>query len=206
MFRAFPSTDDDDDDDHHKHAVATKTWHYYSGPGGDLENLRLFTGNSNPELATEIAHYLGLNLSPATVGRFSDGEIKIQVHENVRQKHVFVIQPVSSPVNDTLVELLLMISTLRRASAAEITAVIPYYGYERQDRKLASRVPISAADVAIMLEEMGVDRVVAVDLHGGQIGGFFPPSVPVENLESTPIGQEDGVHTYMQIEHKDRGA
>jgi len=176
------------DDDHHKHSVATKTWHYYSGPGGNLENLRLFAGNSNPGLAEEIAHYLGVDVSKATVGRFSDGEIKIQVHENVRQTHCFVVQPTSSPVNDNLMELLLLVSTLRRASAAEITVVIPYYGYERADRKLSSRVPISAADVALMLEEMGVDRVVSVDLHGGQIQGFFSPSVPVENLDSMPIG------------------
>ncbi len=129
-----------------------------------------------------------MELNKATVGKFADGETKIQVHDNVRQTHCFVIQPVSSPVNDSLVELLLMISTLRRASAAEITAVIPYFGYERQDRKLASRVPISAADVALMLEECGVDRVVAVDLHGGQIQGFFGPAVPVDDLESMPIG------------------
>jgi len=177
-----------EDDDFHKHSVATKTWHYYSGPGGELSNLRLFAGNSNRALATEIAHYLGMKVSDATVSKFSDGETKIQIHENVRQTHCFVIQPTSSPVNDSLMELLLMISTLRRASAAEITAVIPYYGYERADRKLSSRTPISAADVAIMLEEMGVDRVVSVDLHGGQIAGFFPPSIPVENLESMPIG------------------
>jgi ribose-phosphate pyrophosphokinase len=136
-----------------------------------MSNMRLFTGNSNPELAREIAQYLGLSLSPATVESFSDGECKIQVHENVRQTHCFVIQSTSSPVNDSLVELLLLVSTLRRASAAEITAVIPYYGYSRQDRKMASRVPISAADVALLLEEMGVDRVVSVDLHGGQIQG-----------------------------------
>jgi len=100
--------------------------HYYSGPGGDLANMRVFSGNSNPQLAREIAQYLGLQLSSATVDRFSDGEIKIQVHDNVRQTHCVIIQPVSSPVNDSLMELLLLISTLRRASAAEITAVIPY--------------------------------------------------------------------------------
>lgn len=127
-------------------------------------------------------------MNRATVGRFSDGEIKIQVHDNVRQTHCFIVQPISNPVNDNLMELLLLVSTLRRASAAEITVVMPYFGYERQDRKLASRVPISAADVAIMLEEMGVDRVVAVDLHAGQIQGFFPPQTPVENIDSMAIG------------------
>ena len=124
--------------------------HYYSGPGGELSNLRLFSGSSNPELAAEIGHYLGVNVNAATVGKYSDGETQIQVHDNVRQTHCFIVQPVSSPVNDSLMELLLLISTLRRASAAEITAVIPYYGYERADRKLSSRTPISAADVAIM--------------------------------------------------------
>ena len=117
---------DDSDEDKHKHAVATKTWRYYSGPGGELSNMRLFSGNSNPELAKEIASYLGIQVSSATVGHFIDGETKIQINENVRQTHCFVVQPVSSPVNDTLMELLLLISTLRRASAAEITAVIPY--------------------------------------------------------------------------------
>lgn len=118
--------DVDAEEDKHKHAVATKTWKYYSGPGGELSNMRLFSGNSNPELAKEIAQYLGIELSSATVGHFIDGETKIQVNENVRQTHCFVVQPVSSPVNDSLMELLLLISTLRRASAAEITAVIPY--------------------------------------------------------------------------------
>merc|ERR1719421_101364 len=110
------------------------------------------------------------------------------IQENVRGKDVYLIQPTSPPVNETLMELLLMISTMRRASAQKITAVIPYYGYARQDRKMTSRVPISAADVARLLEAMGVDRVVAVDLHCGQIQGFFGPRVPVDNLDGGTVG------------------
>jgi ribose-phosphate pyrophosphokinase len=127
--------------------------------------MRLFSGTAHPELALEISRYLGVPLSRATVGEFADGECKIQVHDNVRESHCFIVQPTCFPVHDNLVELLLLISTLRRASAKEITAVVPYYGYCRQDRKMASRVPISAADIAIMLEEMGVDRLITIDLH-----------------------------------------
>jgi ribose-phosphate pyrophosphokinase len=120
--------------------------------------------------------------------RFADGEVNVVINENVRGKDVYIIQPTSPPVNETLMELLLMISTMRRASARKITAVIPYYGYARQDRKMAARVPISAADVARLLEAMGVDRVVAVDLHCGQIQGFFGPRVPVDNLDGGTVG------------------
>jgi ribose-phosphate pyrophosphokinase len=171
--------------------VSTKKWHLYTGinPDNKMPDLMLFTGDGNPKLAQEISKYLGIPLSKAKVSQFADGECAIQILENVREKHCFVIQPCSFPnANDQLVELLLLISTLRRSSAAEITAVIPFYPYSRADRKLASRIPISAADVALMLEEMGVDRVVAVDLHSGQIAGFFSPNTPVENLDSYAIG------------------
>jgi ribose-phosphate pyrophosphokinase len=131
--------------------------------------IKLFTGNANKPLAQDIANHLGMGLGKIHVSRFADGEVNVIVNENVRGKDVYIIQPTSPPVNETLMELLLMISTMRRASARKITAIIPYYGYARQDRKMQARVPISAADVARLLEAMGVDRVVAVDLHCGQI-------------------------------------
>ncbi|CAM9878192.1 unnamed protein product, partial [Phaeothamnion confervicola] len=155
---------------------------------------QVFCGNANPALAKEIAAYLGINLGKLGASRFADGEVNVMVGENVRGKDVYVIQPTHMPVNENLVELLLMVSTMRRASARRITAVIPYYGYARQaslsaaDRKMTARVPISAADVARLLEAMGVDRVVAVDLHCGQIQGFFGPRVPVDNLDAGVIG------------------
>ena len=147
-------------------------------------DMVLFSANANPELAAEIAALLGSPLGNATVARFADGEVNVQVHDNVRGKDVYIIQPTSPPVNEHLMELLLLVSTMRRASAERITCVIPYYGYARQDRKMTARVPISAADVARLLEAMGVDRVVAVDLHCGQIQGFFGPRVPVDNLDA----------------------
>lgn len=150
--------------------------------------LKIFSGNGNMTLALEIAKNLGINLGKATVGRFADGEVNVVIHENVRGKDVYVIQPTCTPVNDNLMELLLMVSTLRRASARRITVVIPYYGYARQDRKMQARVPISAADVARLMESMGVDRVIAVDLHCGQIQGFFGPRVPVDNLDGGIVG------------------
>jgi ribose-phosphate pyrophosphokinase len=150
--------------------------------------LKIFTGNANKPLAEDIAKFLGVSLGKVQVGRFADGEVNVIINENVRGKDVYVIQPTSPPVNETLMELLLMISTMRRASAQKITAVIPYYGYARQDRKMQARVPISAADVARLLEAMGVDRVVAVDLHCGQIQGFFGPRVPVDNLDGGMVG------------------
>lgn len=154
----------------------------------DDGEMILFSGNANPELSKEIATLLGVSLGDITVSRFADGEVNVQVHDNVRGKDVYIIQPTCSPVNEHLMELLLMVSTMRRASAERITAVIPYYGYARQDRKMAARVPISAADVARLLEAMGVDRVVAVDLHCGQIQGFFGPRVPVDNLGAGVVG------------------
>jgi ribose-phosphate pyrophosphokinase len=149
-----------------------------------LEDLRIFSGRANAPLAKEIADNLGVPLGKISIKAYADGEIGIQVHDNVRGKDVYIVQPTSPPgVNDNLMELILMISTMRRASARKITAIIPYYGYARQDRKMQSRVPISAADVARLLQSMGVDRVVAVDLHCGQIQGFFSPRCPCDNLE-----------------------
>jgi len=150
--------------------------------------LKLFSGNGNMALAMEIAKILGINLGKSTVGRFADGEVNVVIHENVRGKDVYVVQPTCPPVNNNLMELLLMVSTLNRASARRITVVIPYYGYARQDRKMQARVPIAAADVARLLEAMGIDRVIAVDLHCGQIQGFFGPRVPVDNLDGGIVG------------------
>src|SRR4029450_12336764 len=147
--------------------------------------LKLLTGNANRPLAEEIAQYLHVPLADAEVTRFSDGEVYVQVNENVRGADVFVIQPTCPPVNDTLMELLIMIDALKRPSPRRIPAVLPYYGYARQDRKVQSRVPISARLVADLLEAAGIDRVLALELHAGQIQGFFsvpgapPPARPV---------------------------
>lgn len=156
-------------------------------PLNDKGNVLLFSGSANPELANEVAERLGHKLGNAKVKRFADGECNIQIFESIRGKDIYIIQPTCPPVNEHLMELLLMISTFKRTSAKKITAIIPYYGYGRADRKMNSRVPISAADTAKMLETMGVDRVIAVDLHAGQIQGFFGPSVPVDNLEAQII-------------------
>jgi ribose-phosphate pyrophosphokinase len=145
----------------------------------------IFSGNSNPELANAICGYLKRDLGGAKVKRFSDGEIQIEIDENVRSKDVFVIQSTSSPVNDNLVELLLMIDALKRSSAKRITAVIPYFGYARQDKKVAPRVPISAKLVADLLTTAGANRIITMDLHAGQIQGFF--DIPVDNLFAAPI-------------------
>src|SRR6266567_1124464 len=147
--------------------------------------LKLLTGNANRPLAEEIAQYLRVPVADAEVARFSDGEVYVQVNENVRGADVFVIQPTCPPVNDTLMELLIMIDALKRASAHRITAVLPYYGYARQDRKVQPRVPISAKLVADLLEAAGVDRVLALDLHAGQIQGFF--NIPVDHLFAGPV-------------------
>lgn len=154
---------------------------------GDNHNVLIFSGTSNSDLAAEVAERLGHKLGSAKINRFADGECNIQIFESIRGKDIYIIQPTCPPVNENLVELLLMISTFKRTSARKITAIIPYYGYGRADRKMNSRVPISAADTAKMLETMGVDRVMAVDLHAGQIQGFFGPSVPVDNLEAQII-------------------
>ena len=145
----------------------------------------IFTGNSNPDLACKIGEYLKQPLCGAIVKRFSDGEIQIEIDENVRTKDVFVVQSTCDPVNDNLVELLLMIDALKRASARRITAVLPYYGYARQDKKVAPRVPISAKLVADLLTTAGATRVITMDLHAGQIQGFF--NIPVDNLYAAPV-------------------
>ncbi len=168
-----------------------------SEPAG-ISNMVIFSGNANPELAAEIAQWLHTDLGRITVSRFADGEVNCQVHDNVRGKDVFIVQPTCPPVNEHLMELLLMVSTMRRASAERITCVIPYYGYARQDRKMTARVPISAADVARLLEAMGVDRVVAVDLHCGQIQGFFGPRVPVDNLDAANVGVKYFAHKGLE--------
>ena len=152
-----------------------------------IQNSAVFAGNSNRPLAQEIASHLGLTLGRAQVARYADGEVSVKVLDHIRGKDVYIIQSTCPPVNEHLMELLILISTMKRASAKRITAVIPYYGYGRQDRKMSSRVPISAADVARLLENMGVDRVMACDMHCGQIQGFFGPQVPVDNLESSIV-------------------
>lgn len=147
--------------------------------------MKVFTGNANPEIAQEICNYLDMPLSTAEVRQFSDGEISVEIGENVRGTDVFVIQPTCTPVNDHLMELVIMVDALRRASARRITAVLPYYGYARQDRKIRPRVPITAKAVAEMLMAVGTRRVLCMDLHAGQIQGFF--NIPVDHLYSSPI-------------------
>jgi len=146
----------------------------------------VFAGNANPELARKIAESLDTRQGNATVGQFSDGEIAVEINENVRGKDVFVLQSTCAPTNDNLMELILMIDALRRASASRITAVVPYFGYARQDRRVRSaRVPISAKIVADMMVKAGVDRVMTMDLHADQIQGFF--DVPVDNVYASPL-------------------
>ena len=154
-----------------------------------IKSLGLFSGNANRELAEEIAHGLGTKLGAARLSRFSDGEMFCQIEENVRGVHSYVIQPTCSPVNDNLIELLIMVDALRRASAGSITAVLPYYGYARQDRKMAPRTPISSRLVADLLQVAGVSRVLCVDLHAAQIQGFF--TVPFDHLFALPVFLED---------------
>jgi len=150
-----------------------------------MQNITLFTGNANPKLAQDIAAYLGIQLGKAEVGTFSDGECAVDVLENVRGRDVFVIQPTCAPANTHLMELLVMTDALRRASARRITAVIPYYGYARQDRKARPRAPITAKLVANLITVSGCDRALCLDLHAGQIQGFF--DIPVDNLYATPV-------------------
>ena len=150
-----------------------------------MNDLSIFAGNSNAGLAHKVSKYLFKELGSSKINRFSDGEIQIEIQENVRQKDVFIIQSTCSPVNDNLMELLLMIDAMRRSSAARITAVIPYFGYARQDKKVAPRVPISAKLVADLLTNSGCCRVITMDLHAGQIQGFF--NIPVDNLYAAPI-------------------
>jgi ribose-phosphate pyrophosphokinase len=151
-----------------------------------LFNTVLFTGNANPALAHEMAKSLGVELGKASVGRFSDGEVTVEVQQNVRARDVFVVQSTCAPTNENLMELLIMVDALKRASARRITAVIPYYGYARQDRRPRSmRVPISAKVVANLLETVGVERVLTMDLHADQIQGFF--DIPVDNIYASPV-------------------
>ena len=150
-----------------------------------MHSLILFAGNSNPDLARHICRHIGIRLGEAEVKTFSDGEIQVEISENVRGKDVFVLQSTCAPVNDHLVELLLMLDAFKRASAQRITAVMPYYGYARQDKKVAPRVPISAKLVADILTVAGADRVITMDLHAGQLQGFF--NIPVDNLFAAPV-------------------
>ena len=148
-----------------------------------MRGYKVFSGTSNQELSRQIAKYLGIPLSEASIKRFSDGEISIQIGESVRGKDVFIIQPTCAPTDTNLMELLILTDALKRSSASTVTAVIPYFGYARQDRKAAPRVPITAKLVANMIETAGIDRVVTMDLHAGQIQGFF--DIPVDNLYGT---------------------
>jgi ribose-phosphate pyrophosphokinase len=151
-----------------------------------MENkIRVFSGNSNPSLAEKICVGLGVPLGQAKVKNFSDGEIMVEISENVRGRDIYVVQSTCSPTNNNLMELLIMMDALKRASAATITAVIPYYGYARQDRKVAPRTPITSKLVADLITTSGADRMVTIDLHAGQIQGFF--NIPVDNLYAAPV-------------------
>jgi len=156
--------------------------------------MKLFCGNSNPQLAKAIADHLHIPLGKATVRRFADQEIFVEIHENVRGQDVFVLQSTSYPTNDHLMELLIMIDALRRSSARRITAVIPYFGYARQDRKPGPRTPISAKLVANLITEAGANRVLTLDLHAGQIQGFF--DIPTDNLYAVPVIARDVAANY----------
>ena len=150
-----------------------------------MNDLFVFSGNAHPVLAERVCEYLRLPIGNAKVKKFSDGETQVEINENVRSKDIFVIQPTCTPVNDNLMELLLLADALRRSAAKRIIAVVPYYGYARQDKKVAPRVPISAKLVADMLEVSGVTRLITMDLHAGQIQGFF--HIPVDNLFAAPV-------------------
>lgn len=154
-----------------------------------MNGLSIFAGNSNPGLSNRISEYLAKPLGRLKVDRFSDGETQVEIHENVRRQEIYVIQSTCKPVNDNLVELLLLIDAFKRSSASKITAVIPYFGYSRQDKKVNPRVPISAKLVADLIVNTGVDRVITMDLHASQIQGFF--NIPVDNLYSAPVIIDD---------------
>ncbi len=155
-----------------------------------MADLMVFTGNANPEMAEKIVKRLGIPMGDATVTQFSDGEIAVELNENVRGRDVFVVQSTCAPTNDNLMELIVMVDALRRASAGRVTAVVPYFGYARQDRRVrSSRVPISAKVVADMMVGVGIDRVLTVDLHAEQIQGFF--DVPVDNVYASPVLLDD---------------
>jgi len=152
------------------------------------KNIKIFTGNANPRLAAEITEYLGMELSHATLTRFSDGEVNLSIGESVRGADCYIIQPTCTPVHDSMMELLIMTDALRRASAKRVTAVLPYYGYARQDRKSKARDPITAKLVANLVTQAGAQRVLTVDLHAGQIQGFF--DIPVDHLTATHLMAE----------------
>ncbi|BDX18822.1 MAG: ribose-phosphate pyrophosphokinase [Pseudomonadales bacterium] len=155
-----------------------------------MSKMMVFTGNANPDLARRVVRQLHIPLGDATVGRFSDGEVNVELNENVRGKDVFILQPTCAPTNDNLMELIVMADALRRSSASRITAVVPYFGYARQDRRPRSaRVAISAKVVADMLDTVGVDRLLTVDLHADQIQGFF--DIPVDNIYGSPVLIDD---------------
>src|SRR5512140_1046978 len=160
--------------------------------------IKLVAGNSNPALAQHIAEYLKTTLAKAIVKRFADGEVFVEIQENVRGADVFVLQSTSAPANDHLMELLIIIDALRRSSARRITAVIPYFGYARQDRKPGPRTPISAKLVANLITNAGADRVLTLDLHAGQIQGFF--DIPTDNLFGQPVMVRD-IRDYLDNEH-----
>ncbi len=145
-----------------------------------MAKFKLFSGTANPEFAKKVGKYLNMQIGGASIKKFSDGEISVQIHESVRGQDVFIVQPTCAPTNDHIMELLIMVDALKRSSAKSISAVIPYFGYARQDRKAAPRVPITAKLVADMLESSGIDRVITIDLHAAQIQGFF--NIPVDNL------------------------
>lgn len=158
----------------------------HKSEGVGFDRLMVFTGNANPKLAEDVVGHLNIHIGRAKVGRFSDGEVMVEILENVRGRDVFVLQSICSPTNDNLMELLVMVDSLKRASAARVTAAIPYMGYARQDRRPSSaRVPITAKVVANMMTSVGVDRVLTMDLHSEQIQGFF--DIPVDNIYSGPI-------------------
>lgn len=161
-----------------------------------LERIKVFSGNATPDLARKICDNLAISLGKANVTTFSDGETRVEINENVRGMDIFIIQSTCTPVNVTLMELLIMIDALKRASAGRITAVIPYYGYARQDRKVAPRAPISAKLVADLITTAGANRVLSLDLHAGQIQGFF--NIPVDNLFATPV-----LLSYLKTHYQD---
>ena len=160
--------------------------HPHKGDDTGFDRLMVFTGNANPRLAEDVVKHLNIRLGRAKVGRFSDGEVMVEILENVRGRDVFLLQSICSPTNDNLMEMLVMVDSLKRASAGRVTATIPYMGYARQDRRPSSaRVPITAKVVANMMSSVGVDRVLTMDLHSEQIQGFF--DIPVDNIYSGPV-------------------
>ena len=165
----------------------------------DYESLKVFSGNSNIELSEKIAKKIGIPLGKALVGRFSDGEVQVELHEDVRGKDVFVIQSTCNPTDENLMELLIMVDALRRSSAGKITAVVPYLGYSRQDRRSRlTRVPITAKLVAQLIETSGVDRILTMDLHADQIQGFF--NIPIDNIYAQPVLVQDILdHNYQDV-------